>query len=191
MTWLTAAEALRVLHVRPQTLYANVSRNKIRAKPDPKDTRRSLYYEIDVQKLARKQGGRRNTALVAAGAIERREPVLSSSISTVMDERLYYRGKDAVVLSEAATLEEAAGLLWSTEAVDLERARRAELAAVVPGIDGGQVARAFAAAVESGLPHGVRGKSMWTPLQRAFYALGKRASTDLSSFGRALVCTRS
>ena len=57
MSWLTATEALQVLGVRPQTLYANVSRKKIRAKPDPKDTRRSLYHEIDVRKLVRQHGG--------------------------------------------------------------------------------------------------------------------------------------
>ena len=124
MTWLTASEALRVLHVRPQTLYANVSRKKIRAKPDPKDTRRSLYHELDVRKLARKQGGRRKATVVAAGSIEWGDPVLSSSISTVVDGRLYYRGKDAVGLSETATLEGAAGLLWGAEAVDFERAWR-------------------------------------------------------------------
>ena len=56
MSWLTAPEALQVLGVRPQTLYANVSRKKIRAKPDPKDTRRSLYHEGDVRKMARQQG---------------------------------------------------------------------------------------------------------------------------------------
>jgi citrate synthase len=33
---------------------------------------------------------------------------------------------------------------------------------------------------------GARGKSIGTPLQRAFYALGQRASADLSSYGRAL-----
>jgi citrate synthase len=169
VTWLTATEALQVLHVRPQTLYANVSRNKIRAKPDPKDTRRSLYHEVDVRKLARKQGGRRKAALVASGAIEWGDPVLSSSISTVVDERLYYRGKDAVDLSEVATLEEVAGLLWGAEAVDFERAWRAP-----------------SAAVESELVRGARGKSIGTPLQRAFYALGQRASADLSSYGRAL-----
>jgi hypothetical protein len=33
MVWMTATEALGLLNVRPQTLYANVSRGKIRAKP--------------------------------------------------------------------------------------------------------------------------------------------------------------
>ena len=57
MSWLTAAEALQMLQVRPQTLYANVSRKKIRAKPDPKDSRRSLYHEADVRKMTRQHGG--------------------------------------------------------------------------------------------------------------------------------------
>ena len=70
MSWLTAPEALQVLGVRPQTLYANVSRKKIRAKPDPKDTRRSLYHEADVRKMARQHGGPRKATAVATAAIE-------------------------------------------------------------------------------------------------------------------------
>ena len=166
MTWLTATEALRVLGVRPQTLYANVSRKKIRAKPDPKDTRRSLYHEVDVRKLARQHGGRRKATVVAAGAIEWGDPVLSSAVSTAVDGRLYYRGKDAVELSESGTFEEVAGLLWDADAVDFEAAWRN-----VPGIK----ARASIAP----LP-------VATPLQRAFYTLGHRAGTDLSSYGRTL-----
>jgi citrate synthase len=197
MTWLTATEALRVLHVRPQTLYANVSRKKIRAKPDPKDTRRSLYHEVDVRKLARKQGGRRKATVVAAGAIEWGDPVLSSSISTVVDGRLYYRGKDAVGLSETATLEGAAGLLWGAEAVDFERAWREGSATFVTGLDGRRIGRATPTAVKFGAGAGAgggpcesvdstRGKASVSPLQRAFCALGQRAGADLSSYGRAL-----
>ena len=112
MTWLTAAEALQMLGVRPQTLYANVSRKKIRAKPDPKDTRRSLYHDADVRKMARQRGGQRKATAVAAAAIEWGDPILSSAISTAVDGRLYYRGQDAVVLSEDKTLEEVAWILW-------------------------------------------------------------------------------
>ena len=108
MSWLTATEALRVLGVRPQTLYANVSRSKIRAKPDPKDTRRSLYHEADVRKMARQHGGQRKATAVAAAAIEWGDPILSSSVSTVVEGRLYYRGQDAAVLAETKTLEDVA-----------------------------------------------------------------------------------
>src|SRR5580692_8656467 len=112
MSWLTAVEALQVLQVRPQTLYANVSRKKIRAKPDPQDPRRSLYHEADVRKMARQHGGQRKATAVAAAAIEWGDPILSSSISTVVDGRLYYRGRDAVMLSEGSAFEEVAWGLW-------------------------------------------------------------------------------
>lgn len=164
MAWLTATEALRLLNVRPQTLYANVSRRRIRAKPDPKDPRRSLYHEVDVRKLSNKQGGRRKSAVVAATAMEWGDPVLSSSIATVSRGRLWYRGSDAVALSESAPLEEIASLLWGVEQVDLRFVYPARLRTR----DGSDTARAH-------------------PLQRAFVALSLRAAVDAPSFGRALL----
>jgi len=164
VSWLSATEALQVLGVRPQTLYANVSRKKIRSKPDPKDTRRSLYHEVDVRKLARQQGGRRKATVVAAGAIEWGDPVLTSAVSTVVDGRLYYRGRDAVGLSESQTLEEVAALLWgATDTREFDMAW-------------GRSGRA---------PSG-SSADVSTPLQRAFLALGVRAGTDVASYGRAL-----
>ena len=50
--WLTANEALARLGSKPQTLYANVSRGRIAARPDPADSRRSLYSAEDVERLA-------------------------------------------------------------------------------------------------------------------------------------------
>jgi citrate synthase len=124
MAWLTAGEALAALGVRQQTLYANVSRGRIQAKPDPKDPRRSLYDSSDVKRLAGRHGGRRSAAAVAAETIGWGEPVLSSSVSTVAVGRLFYRGRDAVEFAESATLEEVAGLLWEVEKVRFD-ARKA------------------------------------------------------------------
>jgi citrate synthase len=117
MKWLTAEQALKFLGVRAQTLYANVSRGKIRAKPDPGDSRRSLYNGSDVARLADRRPGRRSADKVAAQAIGWGDPILASAISTVADGRLWYRGLDAAELSERATLEEVAGLLWQAETV--------------------------------------------------------------------------
>jgi len=110
--WLSAAEALTRLGSKPQSLYASVSRGRIRAKPDPADTRRSLYREEDVDRLAARARGRRSSAAVASEAINWGDPVLPSAISTVSGGRLYYRGVDAVELAATATLEEVATLLW-------------------------------------------------------------------------------
>ncbi|KKB12426.1 citrate synthase [Devosia geojensis] len=112
MPWLTAPQALALLGTKPQTLYANVSRGRIRAKPDPADTRRSLYSAEDVRRLAARPGGRRGSETIAAEAIRWGDPVLASSISTIADGRLFYRGRDAAHLSATATLEETAALLW-------------------------------------------------------------------------------
>src|SRR5271168_1669917 len=101
MAWMTGAEALALLGVRPQTLYANVSRGRIRAKPDPKNSRRSLYNNEDVKRLASRRAGRRPAASVAAAAIAWGDPVLASGISTIEKGRLWYRGRDAVALSES------------------------------------------------------------------------------------------
>jgi citrate synthase len=112
MTWLTTEQALALLGTKSQTLYANVSRGRIRAKPDPSDTRRSLYFGEDVNKLAARQSGRRKSEIVAEETIRWGDPVLSSALSTVTDGRLFYRGRDVARLSETATLEEVACLLW-------------------------------------------------------------------------------
>lgn len=110
--WLNATEALARLGSKPQSLYASVSRGRIRAKPDPLDTRRSLYREEDVDRLASRARGRRSSATVASEAISWGDPVLPSALSTVSSGRLYYRGEDAVDLAAAATLEDIATLLW-------------------------------------------------------------------------------
>jgi citrate synthase len=109
--WLTAEEALVRLRVRPQTLYAYVSRGRVRAEPDPAEPRRSRYRMSDVAALAERNGRGRKAADVASAAIAWGEPVLTSSITTVRDGRLYYRGRDAARLAETATFEEAARLL--------------------------------------------------------------------------------
>lgn len=112
MSWLSAEQALVQLGTKPQTLYANVSRGRIRAKPDPADPRRSLYHSDDVARLAERHAGRRKAETVAAEAIQWGEPMLPSTISTIVNGRLYYRQEDAERWSAHATLEETAALLW-------------------------------------------------------------------------------
>jgi citrate synthase len=112
MDWLTAHEALTLLGTQPQTLYANVSRGRIKAKRDPDDSRKSLYRSDDIRRLAQRAAGRRRQDAVAAQAMHWGDPVLRTSISTVTDGRLLYRGQDACALADTATLEDIATLLW-------------------------------------------------------------------------------
>ncbi|KQN74433.1 citrate synthase [Devosia sp. Leaf64] len=114
MSWISADQALSLLGTKPQTLYANVSRGRIAARPDPDDPRRSLYRQDDVERLAARQKGRRPATTVAAESIAWGEPVLETAISTVANGHFYIRGKDVAALAKSATLEDMAALLWNT-----------------------------------------------------------------------------
>lgn len=131
MSWLTSEEALARLGTKPQTLYANVSRGRITARPDPNDPRKSLYRQDDVERLAGRQQGRRPAQRVAAETIAWGEPVLETRIATVAEGRLLYRGQDAVTLAETATLGAVARLLWNAGA-EVDFAGKAK--ALMPGM---------------------------------------------------------
>ena len=122
--WLTAEEAMEQLGIRPQTLYAYVSRGRIEARPDPDDPRRSRYRLADVGQLAERKRRGRKAAQVAAGAISWGEPVLESAITTVAQGRLFYRGRDAVELAGHASLEAVARLLRGGDGAALKGVAR-------------------------------------------------------------------
>src|SRR5215207_8252125 len=114
-SWISLDEACRLLKVRPQTVYAYVSRGKVEVAPDPADTRRSLYRAEDVAGLAkRKQAGRKHETL-AANTLFGAEPSIPTALSTFFRGHLYYRGRDAVSLAASADLEEVTRLMWSAE----------------------------------------------------------------------------
>lgn len=108
------------LGIKAQTLYAYVSRGHIAVRADPNDSRRSLYRRADVESLlARRKRGRRPSA-IAESTISWGEPMIATSIASVEQERLIYRGVDAAELAETATLEDVAALLWEAQGpVDL------------------------------------------------------------------------
>jgi citrate synthase len=112
--WLEVGDALARLGIARQTLYAYVSRGLIRSRPADDDPRRSVYDRLAVETLvARRRRGRSRDA-IAASTIDWGEPVLVSRITRINAGRLAYRGHDAVALSQSATLEDVAALLWET-----------------------------------------------------------------------------
>jgi len=113
--WLSAEQAISLLGVARQTLYAYVSRGLIRARADTADPRRQQYDPQSVETLLRRRRiGRARTA-VAQAAIDFGEPVLASRITNIADGQPWYRGQNAIRLARAATLEEAAALLWAVD----------------------------------------------------------------------------
>ena len=119
--WIAAEEARDRLGVRAQTLYAYVSRGRVQVRPDPRDSRRSLYRAADIAALTERKSRSRKISDVAKGAISWGEPVLASAITTVSGGRLFYRGRDAIRLAETETLESVARLLRGGHGAALKR----------------------------------------------------------------------
>jgi citrate synthase len=114
--WLTAEAALARLGVARQTLYAYVSRGLLRTRAAADDPRRSLYDPRSIDALLERRRRGRARRAVAASTIDFGEPVLASRITRIADGVLLYRGQDAIALSNSATLEEVAALLWEAPA---------------------------------------------------------------------------
>ena len=110
--WLSRDEALATLGVRPQTLYAYVSRGLIERRAEAADPRRSEYRGDDILMLTKRRARGRRTASIAASAMAWGEPVIPTRISTVAHGQLIFRGRRAAELADHATLEEVAALLW-------------------------------------------------------------------------------
>lgn len=98
---LTTAEAAARLGVRPETLYAYVSRGAIERRRTPGGV--STYAARDVERLAR--SGRRSKALPPV--------VFPSSLTLIEQGRFAYRGTDAVDAATGHRFEQVAEWLWT------------------------------------------------------------------------------
>lgn len=109
--FLTAQEARTRLGVSAQTLYAYVSRGHLRARQHPDDARKSLYFKEDVENWAARKDRGRSRRKLAQSTLNWGEPSLVSAITEIRDGRVFYRGYNAVVLSQDWLFEEVTALL--------------------------------------------------------------------------------
>ncbi|MGP9018056.1 citrate/2-methylcitrate synthase [Streptomyces sp. BR1] len=105
---LTTREAADRLGVKPETVYAYVSRGQLSSERAP-GGRGSTFDAEEIEALARR-GGRREPA-TGAGA----EPGFRTGITFIDRDRYYYRGVDAVELSRTYGYEEVVEWLWTGE----------------------------------------------------------------------------
>ena len=110
---MSAADACRMLRVTPATLYAYVSRGYVRSESTRSASRLRRYSRDDVERLRRRKEGRRDPDAAAAETLRWGLPVLESSITLIADNRLYYRGHDAVTLARSRSVAEVASLIWT------------------------------------------------------------------------------
>src|SRR5262245_40407617 len=111
--WMDAAEAVALLGVSPATLYAYVSRGRIRSEASPGSSRKRRYSRDDVERMRSRTQERRNPEKAAEQALHWGLPILESGITLIADGRLYYRGRDAIELARTISLQEVAALLWT------------------------------------------------------------------------------
>ena len=112
-SYVTAAEAARLLGVSRPTLYAYVSRGFIRSEPSPRNPRERRYAREDVERLRSRNEERRDPAKAAERALHWGMPILESQITLIADGRLFYRGHDACVLARTRSVEEVVSLIWT------------------------------------------------------------------------------
>jgi citrate synthase len=108
---ITARQAADRLGIKLDTLYAYVSRGRLQSVSLP-GTRERRYRVEDIEALLATREGDRPARSTEAEVLM---PVIGSSICLIENGRLFYRGKDAIRLSEDATLEDIATLLWRAE----------------------------------------------------------------------------
>lgn len=105
---LTVHQATRRLGVKPETLYAYVSRGVLRSQRAA-DGRSSTFDADEVEALARRGRPRRSTR---TGALD---IAIATSLTSIERDRLRFRSHDAIDLAQHHTFEEVAHLLWTGE----------------------------------------------------------------------------
>src|SRR5688572_4686161 len=111
--WIDADAAVETLGISRATLYAYVSRGRIRSEAAPGGERRRRYSRDDIERLKARSRERRNPEKAAEQALHWGLPILESAITLIADERIYYRGQDAGTLARERSVADVAALLWT------------------------------------------------------------------------------
>lgn len=104
---LSTKETAELLDVKPETVYAYVSRGQLTSRREP-GGRGSTFDEAEVTALAR-----RNRRESQAGPAYGGELSVRTRITLIDEDRYYFRGVDAVALAARHSYEEVAEWLWT------------------------------------------------------------------------------
>jgi citrate synthase len=111
--YASAAEAMKILNVRAQTLYAYVSRGWIHS-ISQKGQKEKLYLREDIARVEMRSLARSGHGAVAASAMNWGEPIFPTSITEITPEGPRYRGWLAAdLVRSSASFEAVAELLWT------------------------------------------------------------------------------
>lgn len=105
---LSTKEAAELLGVKPETVYAYVSRGQLSSRRAP-GGRGSTFAAEEVEALARRNRRESGTGTGGSGG----EPAVRTRITLIEEDRFYFRGVDAVELAARHSYEEVAEWLWT------------------------------------------------------------------------------
>ena len=100
--WVSANEATDLLGVSRATLYAYVSRGRIRSEATAGKTRNRRYARDDIERLRARTDERRNPEKAAEHALHWGLPILESAITLIAEGHIYYRGRVAAAVVDVA-----------------------------------------------------------------------------------------
>lgn len=112
-TWISASDATERLGVTRATLYAYVSRGRVRSSATAGKRRQRQYAAEDIENLRRRAEQRKDPSRIADTALHWGAPILESAITLISGGRLFYRGHDVLELAKTRSIEEVASLLWT------------------------------------------------------------------------------
>ncbi len=170
--WMTSEAAAHRLGVKPETLYAYVSRGSVRSERVP-GARRSRFLRTDIERLAGRQrgGGGRSGGL---------ELIIETDL-TYLDPAgvLAYRGWNVADAVKEATFEEVASWLWHGERERIDFLAPEEMA---------DVARRLGASIRD-QPVMDRLRATVAAIRRCDHFRDDRRPEAVAAAGRAIVAT--
>lgn len=107
MTLLTAEQTARRLGIKPATLYAYVSRGLLGRKRTPAG---SMFDPLDVEEFAARR--RRVSSPDTVHAAGSPLMMIDTDVAVVLDDELFFHGRDATRLAATSTLTDVARELW-------------------------------------------------------------------------------
>lgn len=110
---LTTQQVAARLGVKPETVYAYVSRGLLGSRRGP-GGRVSTFDPDEVERLAHRRRGRPSTGPAEAREHDAAGPVFSG-VTLIEGDRYYYRGVDPIELARRASFEEVAWWLWTRD----------------------------------------------------------------------------
>lgn len=118
--YLSSQQVCARLGITPATLYAYVSRGLIRSEETP-HSRSKRYWAEDVEALLERRELKKSPEQVVTRSLDWGTPLLESGICLIQAGQFYYRGENAVKLSQSQSFEAVLALLWQSNAPDWEQ----------------------------------------------------------------------